>query len=168
MSVFLTGTKEIRDHELLEAIQNPLIATSVTGQILYWNKPAEAMYGWKREEVMGRNIVEVTPSNQNAEQSLKIMKMLQNGQVWSGEIVLKKKSGEEFSALVTDSPIINDAGTLVGLVGMTVDITVLKNIQKRLEEKNRELEKLNHLMIGRELRMADLKKKLLSKGVGNS
>lgn len=42
---------------LLDQVQNAVIATDNEGNITYWNRYAEALYQWRAEEVMGRNIL---------------------------------------------------------------------------------------------------------------
>jgi PAS domain-containing protein len=50
--------------QLLSAVGQAAIATDLQGKIIYWNRAAEEMYGWSAEEVMGRPIIEVTPSEE--------------------------------------------------------------------------------------------------------
>ena len=47
---------------LLDAVGQAVIATDLAGAITYWNRAAEQLYGWKAGEVLGRNVLEVTPS----------------------------------------------------------------------------------------------------------
>ena len=51
---------------LLDAVGQAIIATDLQGRIIYWNRAAEELYGWSIEEVMGRPIVEVTPSEETS------------------------------------------------------------------------------------------------------
>jgi PAS domain S-box-containing protein len=53
---------------LLDAVGQAIIATDLQGRIIYWNRAAEELYGWSTEEVMGRPIVEVTPSEELREE----------------------------------------------------------------------------------------------------
>src|SRR5271170_1819050 len=43
----------------LDKARDAIVARSLEGTILYWNQGAERIYGWKREEVLGRHIGEV-------------------------------------------------------------------------------------------------------------
>ena len=40
---------------LLDSVGQAVIATNLEGTILYWNRAAEQIYGWKSAEVLGRN-----------------------------------------------------------------------------------------------------------------
>ena len=45
---------------LLQAVKIAVVATCPDGEILYWNRFAEQLYGWTADEVLGRNIVDIT------------------------------------------------------------------------------------------------------------
>lgn len=45
--------------ELLDKTRDAVIACDLNYNILFWNKGAERMYGWKIEDVLGRNIADV-------------------------------------------------------------------------------------------------------------
>jgi two-component system, NarL family, sensor histidine kinase UhpB len=120
--------------ELLAAVGQSVIATDLEGKIIYWNKAAENNYGWKVEEVIGRQIVDVTPSVHSREQSITIMDKLAKGNSWSGEFMVQRKDGSTFPALVTDSPIRNQQGDLIGIIGVSTDISEQKKIQQDMEK----------------------------------
>ena len=121
------GADEAGFHaRLLERVEQAVIATDPTGRILYWNRHAEKLYGWTAEEVTGRNVVEVTPAETSGAQAAEIMESLRAGRVWSGEFVVRRRDGSSFPALVTDAPVLDDAGRLVAIVGASSDLTEIK------------------------------------------
>jgi PAS domain S-box-containing protein len=52
------------------------------------------------------------------------------------------------------------AGDIVGVIGFTLDITKRRLAENSLKEERRDLERLNELMVGRELRIIKLKEQL--------
>ncbi len=108
---------------VLNAIKQAVIVTEVDGTIISWNKYAEDLYGWKKEEVMGKNIIDITPSDLSMEEAIGIMKKLGRGESWSGEFMVKHKQGNYFKALVHDSPLLDTAGNLTGIIGVSWDVT---------------------------------------------
>ena len=124
---------------LLDAVGQAIIATDLQGRIIYWNRAAEELYGWSTEEVMGRPIVEVTPSEELLERAEEIMSELRAGRSWSGKFVVQRKGGSTFPAMVTDSPVYDEQGTLVGIIGVSTDLTELKKAEetRRSEERFR-------------------------------
>src|SRR5918998_291368 len=132
--------KQIRfQRRLLDAVGQAIIATDLQGTIIYWNRAAEELYGWSKEEVMGRPIVEVTPSEELLERAEEIMSELRAGRSWSGKFVVQRKGGSTFPAMVTDTPVYDEQGTLVGIIGVSTDLTELKKAEelRRSEERFR-------------------------------
>lgn len=127
--------REIRfQGHLLDAVEQAVIATDLSGTIIYWNSFAEKLYGWSRAEALGLNIIEVTPSTMLREEAENILSTLQTGQGWSGEFMVKRRDGSEFIAWVNDSPIFGDKGELFGIVGVSVDNTERRRTEKEREE----------------------------------
>ena len=96
-----------------------VIATDTGGRILYWNDAAEELYGWRREEVLNLNVVDVTPARMSQPEAAHIMKLLRDGDSWSGTFEVRHRDGRRFRAAVTDSPVFNANGKLIGIIGVS-------------------------------------------------
>src|SRR5258705_982766 len=119
--------KEIRfQASLLHAVEQAVVATDLQGKVVYWNAFAEGLYGWSAAEAIGSNIISLTPAIDSKEKATEIFSLLKSGQSWSGELLLQKRDGSTFPAMITDSPILDEKGGIVGVVGVSVDITHLK------------------------------------------
>ena len=122
---------------LLDAVEEAVIATDLNGKIIFWNSFAEHLFGWASREVLGADIVEIVPSFSSKEHAALIMQQLREGQSWSGEMILQRRDGSEFLGAITDSPIFNEKGQFIGVVGVSSDITAAKHAE---EERARLLE----------------------------
>jgi PAS domain S-box-containing protein len=120
--------------QILDTVNQAVIATDLDGIIFYWNKFAEQLYGWTTAEAVGRNALELTPTESTLEQAQEIMSNLSQGKTWSGEFVVQRKGGAEFPIQITNSPIYNDRRHLIGVAGFSVDITERKQSEKILRE----------------------------------
>src|SRR3954453_18312893 len=107
---------------LLSFMGHAVIATDLGGRIVRWNPAAERLYGWTVEEILGRNIAEVTVPEAGQEHGDDIMQSLREGRPWSGGFTVVRKDGSTFSALVTDVGVRTDDGRLVGIVGVSTDL----------------------------------------------
>src|ERR1700750_3326543 len=102
---------------VLNAVQQAVIVTNLEGHIIFWNRFAERLYGWRAEEVLGQNILEVTPNTGTRASAEEIFERLKRGESWSGEFGVRDKTGRWFRVEITDTPIYGDDGTIAGIVG---------------------------------------------------
>ena len=130
---------------LLDTVEQAVIATDLGGNITYWNKFAGQLYGWPAAEVAGRNILEIIPAQSTREQATEIMSRLREGKGWSGELLLRRKDGTVFPAIVSNSPLYGDEGTHVGTVGISFDITERKRAEEKLQQSERQLAEAQRL-----------------------
>lgn len=119
---------------LLDAIGQAVIATTPEGTVTYWNRAAEQLYGWRADEVLNRNILEVTPTEATTNQAANTMSQLRAGQSWSGEFLVRHRSGRVFPIQVVDVPLYDEQGTLAGIIGISTDITERKQAEQALAE----------------------------------
>ncbi|MDQ3636378.1 MAG: PAS domain S-box protein, partial [Actinomycetota bacterium] len=119
---------------LLDAVGQAVIATDPQGKIIYFNKAAEELYGWSQEEAMGRPIMEITPSEEMLGRAEEIMSGLLAGRNWSGEFEVRRKDGTTFPAMVTDTPVHDERGNLVAILGVSTDITTRRVAEEALKE----------------------------------
>ncbi len=119
---------------LLNAVQQAVIATDIDGTITYWNRFAQTLYGWSEAEVIGSKIAEIIAPPCVRSQALEIRSSLRTGESWSGEFLMQRRDGSTFPAMVTDSPIYNDKGELIGIIGISTDITYRVQAEEALRE----------------------------------
>jgi PAS domain S-box-containing protein len=119
--------------QLLEQVQAAVISTDLQGTVTYWNGYAEKLYGWSREEALGRNIMELIIGPEQAEVAEEIMERVSAGETWAGEFVVRRKDGSTFPAYVTDSLIYDAQGHAVGVVGVSTDTTERKKAEEERE-----------------------------------
>lgn len=127
---------------LLDVIGQAVIATDLRGGIIYWNHFAEKLYGWSSEEAFGRDILEMMAPPASKEKAAEIMSALEQGKTWTGEFPVRRRDGTTFTAMVTDSPVYDGEGRIIGIIGVSFDLTERKRAEealKRSEEKNRAL-----------------------------
>lgn len=125
--------------QLLDAVQEAVIATDIQGRVLYWNRFAETLYGWRADEALGRNILDLNVSAGASADAAEVMKTLQAGGTWSGEIALRHRDGRIFPAHVSDGPLRDPTGKLIGIVGISYDITPRKEAERKQSLLIREL-----------------------------
>lgn len=130
-----TAEESIRfQANLLDTVEQSVIATDLDGIVIYWNQFAQKTYGWTAQDAIGRHVMELTTPEVMAEQALEIMSHLRQGNSWTGEFKVQRRDGTTFPAQIINSPINDDKGTLIGIVGVSLDITERKRVEQALRE----------------------------------
>ncbi len=119
---------------LLDAVGEAVIATDPTGHVTYWNRSAERLFGWSAREAIGTSIFELTVLPSTGQEAAEIMDALRRGEAWSGELEVRRKDGSSFPAQVTDTPLLDPQGELLGVVGVSRDLTERKAMETRVRE----------------------------------
>ncbi|KAJ0971118.1 hypothetical protein J5N97_019077 [Dioscorea zingiberensis] len=114
-----------------------------TGEIIYWNRPAENIFGWKECEAIGKSMTDLLIDEKHHAFLGKLMDRVINGQSWSGQFPLKKKSGEIFMALVTKSPLYED-GNFVGIITVSSDAAMFNDVTSDTARAIREQANAQH------------------------
>jgi PAS domain S-box-containing protein len=125
----------------LEAMKVAVIITDSVGVIRYWNPFARELYGWSAEEVIGRNIMEITVAKGTKREAEQHMNALREGQRWTGEFEVRCKDGRFLTALVTLSPMRDESGATTGIIGVSQDLSGRKRTEEELRSERAELEK---------------------------
>jgi len=162
----ITESKKISEKanfqaRLLNAVGQAIVATDIKGNIIYWNQASEQLYGWSESEVLGCNVVDVTPAETSKEQAVKILGKLIAGESWSGDFVAKRRDGTPFPAIVTNTPITNDKGEIIGIIGVSTDISDQKWMQEVFNDAIGKVVELNEkLQVVGSLSRHDIRNKL--------
>jgi len=114
-----------------------IIATDTKFRIIYMNRAAEEMYGYKYEEVKG-----LTPAIFNAEPDgetiqEKIYATVASGRPVTREIRNIHKDGSIFICRFTVNPMRDQSGDIFGYMGFQHDISELFETRKKLEESEK-------------------------------
>ncbi|MEO6236295.1 MAG: PAS domain S-box protein [Vicinamibacterales bacterium] len=121
---------------MLDQIGQAVIATDTAGVVTYGNRCAGELYGWAPADMLGRLITDVTVPQATRNQALEIMAHLQRGETWTGEFLVQSRQGRIFPAHVTDSPVVDESGQLIGIVGISTDITSRKQAEAEARQKD--------------------------------
>jgi len=128
---------------LLKTVEQAAIATNMEGEVNYWNKAAETIYGWTKEEALGKNIDLLRPRDIDEEEDKKIKEILMSGKAWSGEHTVQRKDGTKFPVRVSNAPVYDENNKIIGIIGISSDTTQEVENEKLLKQYTEDLERSN-------------------------
>lgn len=123
---------------LLENVSDAIFSTDPDFKIQYWNKAAEALYGWSAGEAIGKVFQEITSTSYPHTTREAVAKEFGKMGSWKGEIITYNKSKKKLYILASATLILNSAGVPCSAIAVHHDITEHKAAEKSLrisEEK---------------------------------
>ena len=136
----MTKTKEYLE-SIIEHSAEAFVTSDLNGIITSWNKGAERIYGFTKKEAIGQFLPFVPEFLLDPEWENN--RKIRNGEVLTRvETFRKRKDGTIISVSITLSPVKNAAGEIIGISGISRDISEKKNVEKELVRRNQELSRL--------------------------
>ncbi len=123
---------------LIETSGDAMITVGLDNRIMSWNRGAEEIYGWSREEAVGQAPPMVPPEEMQATHAL-LKKLLEGVTIRNLEVVRQRKNGERLDAIVTVSQLRDVSSQIVGFLGISKDISELKRLQRELLSQRQNL-----------------------------
>jgi PAS domain S-box-containing protein len=124
--------------QTIKSVKDSITITDMNNNILFVNDAFLETYGYKKDEVIGRNISFVVSEKENENTVSMVFDGTVNGN-WNGELINLRKDGTEFPIELWTS-IVKDANdNNVAMVGVARDITERKQAEKEIDEANKKL-----------------------------
>jgi PAS domain S-box-containing protein len=129
----LHGLGEVHREQtrLLELIHDPVFVRDMKDVITYWNRGAEELYGWKREEALGKITHELLQTVFPAPLA-QIMETLRSTGRWEGELLHTTRDGTQVIVASRWSFQRDDGGRPLGTLETNNDITERKRAEEAL------------------------------------
>jgi PAS domain S-box-containing protein len=124
----ITGQSNSEEHEArLAAIVNTsddtIISKTLQGIITSWNSAAQLMFGYTKEEVIGKHISILIPKERLQEEEYIISQIASGNRVDHFETIRLTKSGAEIPISLSVSPVMDSSGKIIGASKIARDIS---------------------------------------------
>jgi PAS domain S-box-containing protein len=134
---------------LADASPDGLIALSPDGRVLFWNQGAESIFGYPREEAVGRSALDlIIPDDRIDETHQLVAETLATGSA-ARESIRRRQDGSLVHVDVT-TRLVRDADDGVLVMSAIRDISERKLAQEALEEKTRALQAAQEELVRKE------------------
>lgn len=131
----------LRLESIVQGSLDAIYAIDKDGLIMTWNKAAEKIFGYSKDEIIGRPIYVLGLPGQQEELD-NIISKIRRGETYSYETIRKKKTGELVSVYITLAPIKDTSGKIIGTSAVARDITGHQKLEKEIAQ----LDKLNTIV----------------------
>ena len=118
---------------IIEGSDDAIIGKTLDGIITDWNPAAERMYGYRREEVVGKPVMLVCPKDRAGEMEALLAQIKAGEHVEHLETMRVRKDGTVFPIALSVSPICDPDGAVVGASAIARDVTQQKEATRNAQ-----------------------------------
>jgi PAS domain S-box-containing protein len=136
----ITGRKRASEREaylaaIISSSADAIISKDLNGTITSCNEGAERIFGYTSQELIGRPIHVIIPAERYPEEDMILSKVRSGERIEHMETVRIAKDGRKVDISLSVSPILDDAGTVIGIAKVARDITEQKRMAEELAEQ---------------------------------
>ena len=118
--------------KVFDSTTDSIIVTDMDRRVVTCNRATEGMFGYKKEEIIGKSTEPLYPNRRAFEETVRAsVREVEQG-FFEGEITLRRKDGSTFPAYATASRLFAADGESIGIVGVTRDITHRKQAEAEI------------------------------------
>jgi two-component system, cell cycle sensor histidine kinase and response regulator CckA len=121
---------------LLDVSTEGILVRNIHNQILFWNQGAERLYGWKAEEVVGKNVLQILYKDISPQLEDAYLKVMNTGE-WRGELHQLTKEGRVIIVESRWMLIRDDNGQTKSILSVNTEITQHKQLEAQLLRSQR-------------------------------
>jgi PAS domain S-box-containing protein len=115
--------------KLVESCPDIIISVDKQGTITFYNDGARQNLGFSCEEILGKNVLEIYPSLEEARKVMAAMRASNDdgkGHVRNFETIFKTKRGEKIPVAISASITYDEQGNEIGSIGFAKDIREIR------------------------------------------
>jgi protein-histidine pros-kinase len=114
------------DRDLLDEISDAIVAKTQAGRVLYWNRGATAVFGYSRDEAVGRLVSELIIPEDRLEEENRILQEVLVAELSQYETMRRRKDGSLIYVDVSSRAVCDDQGKVNFILSSNKDVTRLK------------------------------------------
>jgi PAS domain S-box-containing protein len=120
----------------LEAAANAIVITDREGRITWVNPAFSKLTGYSSQEAVGQNPRLLKSGMHDRLFYQNLWNTILSGEVWSGEIVNRRKDGTFYTEEQSITPVKNDQGTITHFIAIKQDVTERKQVEQALRARD--------------------------------
>ncbi|MBN2410333.1 PAS domain S-box protein [candidate division KSB1 bacterium] len=124
--------EQLRLVTAFEQIAESIVITDTNAKIIYINPAVEKVTKYSRDELINQNCRLFNSGKHDLDFYKEMWKTILSGQIWTSQIINKRKDGTLFEEKITISPIRDKNGTIINYVAIKKDVTDEKRLERQL------------------------------------
>ncbi len=120
---------------IVESSPDAIVSEDMDGVITAWNRAAESIFGFSKQEAISQPISLIIPSDQLPEETVVVNRIRRDERIDDFETVRKHKNGTLIDVLLTLYPIKDETGRITGVSKIARDISERKRLHLVSEAK---------------------------------
>jgi len=136
-------------HEnIVERSPSPIVAVSLSGNLVLFNKAAEELSGYSRNDVLGRSIFEIfgTGEKRPKDEFRRILDLLRTGETIENlSSKLTVKGGSQVEVLWNAVPVFDAEGNINGIVGIGRNVTEERRLSEETARRRKVLQAMHRI-----------------------
>jgi len=116
----------------LEHAGEAILIKDLDAVVIYWNREAEALYGYSSEEALGRSIRALHGSDLSDEQWREVMKRVRSGMPSRRRAERRCKDGRTVMVDIVNTPLLDAEGRLCAELTVARDVTEFDRVERSL------------------------------------
>ena len=118
---------------VLENVSDGIASTDLNGNIQSWNAGAEALFGYRAEEVVGRRYAGIVANDTLDQSEPNARQRVAETGRWTGEVRARRKDGSAIYVLVAGAVLKDGSGAVTGFSAVLHDITERRQRERELQ-----------------------------------
>ncbi len=120
---------------IVENSNDAIYSVDLDGKITSWNKTAEKMFGWSKEEAIGMDSSKLLPDEIKNETEFILRRLREGSRDLRFETRRLTKSGDVADVEITISPLLDESGELRGFSVISRDISLKMEAEREAERR---------------------------------
>jgi PAS domain S-box-containing protein len=122
----------------LDAVPLAVVTLTPAGKVGLWSRGAERMFGWRSDEVEGRDPPFLAPEHVAQAESLR-QRILAGNEVQNQPAQRRDKAGEAREVAISARPLRDPGGAIIGMISVLEDVTDRRRLDLAREEQRARL-----------------------------
>jgi PAS domain S-box-containing protein len=130
---------------IVESSDDAIIAQGPDGTILTWNPAAQRLFGYSPEEIIGKPVMMLIPTDRRTEEVAILERIAQGERVAHFETIRIRKDGKPVDVSLTITPMRDNLGKVVGAAKILRDITERRDSETKSQAQLARLNLLHQI-----------------------